>query len=677
MHYVGFSSSNTFLDGHQAFLSLKGIHILNGVNIYSCQNIIIDSCLIERTGSCVGSEDNISKTAVYGLGVANFTIKNSDITKTATGVSVKGENIQILNNVIHDITHDGIKVMGSRNSLIEGNNIYNLDDGVEDGEVAWNRHCDAIHVFIMGSSIRENLIANENIVFRGNTLYNCESQGLQFNTYYAFPDILNTNLVFENNIFGPTRANRFNCPGNSVDTLIFRHNTFLPEEEGYTFTSGFREVNCDNGNTIRIEKNQRGLEIYNNILPTLPNVSDTHYCDYNLYYNMTSSSPVSRNSVVDTNIKLLNPGSFDGKLMSTSPAVNAGTIINAPSGIYDKDFYGTLRDKRPDMGACELAGQSPDDEESPTIFDDEKTIFVDDFEDGNLFEDLWLQAANTQGLSWNRIESISETHSLVAVSDFDDNGLSGPYPNGKALIFSEQGNNWADYTFEFDAFNAYVTENDGAVFLAKDTNNYYWLDISRDNGRLVRYMVVNKIVLVDTLERSDAIQLPHTGIREYKILVSHTGNQIGIEVDADRDNSIDFSYTETDTNAIKIFSCGKIGFKINHSNGYTRAIYDNIKVEVSNFCEVDTNDTTDTTITSLVANNEFLFNLYPNPCTDYLIISINRNYTYTITDRSGRVLKTGYAEPTERLDISGLSSGLYILTINNSQEVLTSRFVKY
>lgn len=658
VQYVGFKTDNSFNDIHVAFLSLKGIHILNGINISSCKNIKIDSCFIERIGPWVGSVANIGKSGVKAIAAVNLSVKNSEITNSATGITVRGMNVQIINNKIHHLTHDGIQVVGCQNSLFEGNLIYNLDDGIEDGDADWNRHCDAIHVYIMGTASVEDAYPNKNIIFRGNTLYDCESQGLQFNVYH--PEVLNKNLVFENNIFGPTRANRFNCLSNMVDTIIFRNNTFMPVEKGYSFTSRFREVQCDNRNTMRVEKDIVGLEIYNNILPTLPNVSDTQYCDYNLYYNMTATSPVSRNSIVDTNVQFLNPDSYDGKLSAASPAINAGTVLNAPSGIYEKDLYGTLRDKRPDIGAYELAGQSPQEEKTPPVFDDEKTIFVDDFSDANFLEDPWLQAENTQGLSWEEVQSFSGNFKVIKQTDFSGNCLSGPNPNGNALLFSEQGNNWADYTFEFDAYNAYVIENDGAVFLAKDSNNYYWLDISRDNGRLVRFMKVDGVQQVDTLERNESIQLPHKGIRKYKMDILHSENQILISVDADRDNSIDFSYTDSDTNAFKTFTCGKIGFKINHNNGHYRALYDNIKVEVSKLCETDSN----TIPVENIAISKL--KLYPNPANDFIILSGYTGKNISVLSIYGRTLLEKEVINNEtQLDISNLPEGIYFVRINN------------
>jgi hypothetical protein len=59
-----------------------------------------------------------------------------------------------------------------------------------------------------------------------------------------------------------------------------------------------------------------------------------------------------------TENQYLNPMNFDGVLISSSPAINAGTRTQ-PSGdpiadYYDYDIYGRQRDAQPDIGAVEM-----------------------------------------------------------------------------------------------------------------------------------------------------------------------------------------------------------------------------------------------------------------------------------------------------------------------------------
>lgn len=74
---------------------------------------------------------------------------------------------------------------------------------------------------------------------------------------------------------------------------------------------------------------------------------------------------------------------------------------------------------------------------------------------------------------------------------------------------------------------------------------------------------------------------------------------------------------------------------------------------------------------------EMEWSLFPNPATDVAVIKVNSELvgeTFVVSDHAGRVIQTAeLSSETVLLDVSGLSSGVYIVCINGSKSL---RFVK-
>lgn len=75
------------------------------------------------------------------------------------------------------------------------------------------------------------------------------------------------------------------------------------------------------------------------------------------------------------------------------------------------------------------------------------------------------------------------------------------------------------------------------------------------------------------------------------------------------------------------------------------------------------------------------FSVYPNPASDAITISNDQNVMVSnvaITDMNGRVVKQVNAknEPETRINVSDLSAGIYMLTINSESGSITKKFVK-
>jgi bacillolysin len=83
-----------------------------------------------------------------------------------------------------------------------------------------------------------------------------------------------------------------------------------------------------------------------------------------------------------------------------------------------------------------------------------------------------------------------------------------------------------------------------------------------------------------------------------------------------------------------------------------------------------------TETSSIPSNDAFEFTLYPNPTNSHLSVSLNdENATYEIVSFLGQVVKTGKITP-EGIDVSELSSGVYILKVNNNIETVSKKFIK-
>jgi len=344
------------------YIKISGVHVLgtttdNAMNLSNVKFVHIDNSLLEVHGPWTGSEANIEKTGVYIRGGSDITLENSEITRVGTGISANADRVKILNNHIHDITHDGIRCTGLVDSLIEGNRIHGLDDGVEDGEESWNKHCDAIHLFISGTSIESAVRPNSYVTIRGNVIYNIESQSVQFNNYYQFPHIHNNNIIFENNIFGPVNAAFIFNDADAVDDLTLRGNTFVYMPGGTTYSSPYTEtkrtITCD-AFGVRVTPNTTNLKVYNNILVYnwgWP-VGTAEIFDYNVVINpaFTDASIGGPNTIPVFTEQFKNASNIDGVIVDNSPAIGAA---NTEYPAYGFDAYGFTRDSSPDIGAFE------------------------------------------------------------------------------------------------------------------------------------------------------------------------------------------------------------------------------------------------------------------------------------------------------------------------------------
>ncbi|MBI9098746.1 MAG: right-handed parallel beta-helix repeat-containing protein [Spirochaetaceae bacterium] len=555
--------ANTFGGLYSFYLDFIGLHFADGISLTSIKNIWIRGCSITRKGELTGSVEAISKIGIDIRNSGNIYIENTEMTRIATGLAAYGKDITIKDSHIHHMTHDGIQLTGVHIALVEGNRIYNADDGIsDDSGFDWNRHNDGIHVYIRGNG-NSSTYENQDVIIRGNTIYDIHGQGIQFNNYHYDPitnPFQNRNFLVENNIFGPTASPVFHVSeGEPVAQLVFRHNTVLDfGVDGRSFTGiAGRQTDCLSYH-VDFSTQCTELEVYNNIFATRTAVSTSAIRrDHNMVQSLRGGgSALGRGSFIYEEPLFSNLEKLDGKLLPGVPAINGGTRLDANGQFVSSeklnnfDFYGNQRDNRPDLGAFEEEGNYPELEEPLVLDSNPKTIFIDDFEDGDLEQDLWLDDPGVAGLSWTG----SSQYSAKMNSVFNSIALSGPVgADGGTILLCEAGHDWEDYTLEFKA-TSYLPRSDGPVLLARDESNYYWLDIARETGRLLR--VDNNVSTM--LLQADDLRIPHGGIQHYKVKVKHIVSG-GIQFKVWKNDSPVLDYTDISTES-ESFSSGRIGF---------------------------------------------------------------------------------------------------------------------
>ena len=68
--------------------------------------------------------------------------------------------------------------------------------------------------------------------------------------------------------------------------------------------------------------------------------------------------------------------------------------------------------------------------------------------------------------------------------------------------------------------------------------------------------------------------------------------------------------------------------------------------------------------------------VYPNPASDYLIISTEGNYTVKMLNLSGQIVSEKQVAETVRIDVKDLPNGIYFIQIATEDGQVVTKFVK-
>ena len=83
------------------------------------------------------------------------------------------------------------------------------------------------------------------------------------------------------------------------------------------------------------------------------------------------------------------------------------------------------------------------------------------------------------------------------------------------------------------------------------------------------------------------------------------------------------------------------------------------------------------TTTSISRLDEITFDIYPNPASDYIRINSNVGVeSLIIRDITGRVVtEMNNISSSERIDLSGFKTGMYLVAIKNGNSVSTKKLI--
>ena len=572
------------------FIRVEGLIIEDGVDLKGGRHIEIANCTINRVGPLNDSISSID--GKVGVGISNgryITIRGNDITQVAVGIGAASHDFAIIGNRIHHIAHDGIRVLGGDNWLIEGNWIHDVDDGFDDPanyppEIrwTWGRHADGIHIWTL-------IDATRNLTVRGNIIYHVECMGVMVNAS-TLTGKEYSNWVFENNVFGPTGGEETIHGGAAVrDRFIFRHNTFVyAPEDRWTglypkdMVTGEDRVVHSTTHKIMWPSCDGEGSVYNNLFADGSQArvytgSPLAFSGHNLYrIAPNSGNALSRGDAVLTalpydaipgNVQdyMDTTGKVIGQLTTQNQAVDAGTgigldYVTALPERLTIDFMEAARDARADIGAFEVPGRNP----SPEVYDflPEPAVplhFVDNFTDARIdVQDPFLNTADTTGIRWYMPEGYARFRTMNGGAG--DLLLSTVYENKPAIVVTSK--RFANVTFSFD-FSRPMNDC-GVIVLYQDPENFYFFDFG---GRFVR-----RLGGVETVVAT----MPAPSGGRATLTLSIEAGVFGVSFTAGGT----YSWTHAEPAP---FPGGAVGFYRNRTtgNGWDRTDYDNVRIDLA------------------------------------------------------------------------------------------------
>tara|TARA_R110002167_G_scaffold438_1_gene1934 strand:- start:1510 stop:3576 length:2067 start_codon:yes stop_codon:yes gene_type:complete len=513
-----------------AYFRIIDCKTIDEVFVYGARYLEFNNCLCVIPSPWNGSSAAIDRQSIFIRGGRYISIDASEFTDTSSAIAIACWDSEVTNNAIHDISHDGIRIVGSTELIVDSNQIYNLDDGADDiAEPVWSRHNDCIHVYMAANTSDAR---NVGVTISNNLMYNSADQALQFNNYKD-GSFHNSDFTFFNNIFGQTRANTFNG-AEQVDGFLFYNNTFILSQTSNSFTSSYRTVTCDNI-TFTVASDWTGVEIYNNLLANSPPSGHDRVAN-NVYqardvadFGTTGGGKDSIFTVVD---QFVDSDAFTGTPITAYVGKNLGTRLTrdggAESNIPLVDYHGTARDNRPDMGAYEFAGESPPAETPFSYLSDTKTVFTDNFNDGDPLEDIELgSVAGQRGIAWNSGSYTFRYDHTYSENEIDSpQGTSGPYFAIGTNITSSD-----NVTISYNVRATASAIDDGTLLFYFDASNYIYVSITRTAAGSGLRLVAGGIE--STINALSGFTLGNLTTHLVEIEASHAGGTLTYSVNLD------------------------------------------------------------------------------------------------------------------------------------------------
>lgn len=347
---IGMEVQNFKASGTPIGISIEG----------SSSNLEIRNNKVHNIENANGNAHGIAFYGTTASAISNIVVDGNEIRNCKLGQSeslVLNGNVKdfvVSNNVIHDNDNIGIDFIGfegtgptgsdqARNGICVDNTVYNISS-LNNPTYGGERSADGIYVD-----------GGKDIVIERNNVYNCDI-GIELASEWPGKNtqdiIVRNNFVsgsFQANIMaGGYSASR----GNAVNITIVNNTTYQGKDGEIAL-----QFNCDNiiikNNIFYATSNQAYLQKWgsNNTNITVDN---------NIYYGQSTSSPGNWS---DTTAKYINPQLIapptNMHIEAGSPAINVGTSLgndesgNPISGILDIDNETRVQDGIIDIGADE------------------------------------------------------------------------------------------------------------------------------------------------------------------------------------------------------------------------------------------------------------------------------------------------------------------------------------
>ncbi len=268
----------------------------------------------------------------------------------------------------------------------------------------------------------------------------------------------------------------------------------------------------------------------------------------------------------------------------------------------------------------------------------------------------------------NKISKIDITATIPVITDVVT-GLSEPgylALNGNELYISELG---AGKISKIDITSSLPTSATDVIIglslpldLEFNGNDLYFTQV--DANKVSRININNpSSTLIDVV----------TGLSK-PLQLELVGNDLFItENDANKISKIDVT-TSFPANAIDVLTGINSGGIIADANNLFFDKRSSTSVGLGEISKIDVSSLTLSSFESVVADNHNKYYIYPNPAVDYILVSgADNNGNYRIYNVLGMTILNESFSNTNKIDVSDLPKGMYILNYNDSN---TFKFIK-
>jgi hypothetical protein len=157
----------------------------------------------------------------------------------------------------------------------------------------------------------------------------------------------------------------------------------------------------------------------------------------------------------------------------------------------------------------------------------------------------------------------------------------------------------------------------------------------------------------------------------------------GLIDENETDTGASFRSEEVEINTDNRTNNLRIGSSEYNNNYYWRGAIDDLQIYSKALIASEISDIffNNTTSSELSSKSQSIYSIWPNPVTDTLIVKSDNNISGTlcIFDLSGKLVfikKITKGSNKLNLDLSNLSTGLYLLAIDNNSDKVIFKFVK-